>query len=164
MAGEAAFDELRDLYQEVILDHGRHPRNHRRLDGADRSAKGDNPMCGDRVEVFLKLGDDGRIAEAAFEGRGCAISQASASLMTELVTGRTAAEASAIGAALRTLARTGSCPVCEGAIGDAMERLAPLGGVSEYPSRVKCATLAWHALDAALTDEGLAGEGRASTE
>lgn len=159
MTAGAAFDELRDLYQEVILDHGRHPRNHRRLAGADRSAKGDNPMCGDRVEVFLRMGEGGRIAEAAFEGRGCAISQASASLMTELVPGRTGAEAKAIGAALRELARTGYCPACEGAVGEAMDRLAPLGGVSEYPSRVKCATLAWHALDAAL-----AGEGRASSE
>jgi len=151
---ETAFDELRDLYQEVILDHGRHPRNHRRLADADRSAKGDNPICGDRVEVFLRLGPDGRIAEAAFDGRGCAISQASASLMTEIVPGRTAEEARAISAALRTLARTGTCPVCEGAVAEAMERLTPLGGVSEYPSRVKCATLAWHALDAALSSEG----------
>jgi len=154
-----AFDELRDLYQEVILDHGRHPRNHRRLQDADRSAKGDNPMCGDRVEVFLRLGPDERIAEATFEGRGCAISLASASLMTEIVPGRTAAEARAIGAALRTLARTGTCPACAPAVAEAIERLAPLGGVSEYPSRVKCATLAWHALDAALS-----GEGRATSE
>jgi nitrogen fixation NifU-like protein len=159
MTAGAAFDELRDLYQEVILDHGRHPRNHRRLAAADHSAKGDNPMCGDRVEVFLRIGEDGRIAEAAFEGRGCAISQASASLMTELVPGHSAAEAKAMGAALRELARTGRCPACEGAVAEAMERLVPLGGVSEYPSRVKCATLAWHALDAAL-----AGEGRASSE
>jgi nitrogen fixation NifU-like protein len=159
MTGAAAFDELRDLYQEVILDHGRHPRNHRRLAEADRSAKGDNPMCGDRVEVFLRLGADGRIAEAAFEGRGCAISQASASLMTELVPGRTADEAKQMASALRSLARTGACPACEGAVAEAMERLAPLGGVSEYPSRVKCATLAWHALEAAL-----AGEGKATTE
>ncbi|WP_144182648.1 Fe-S cluster assembly sulfur transfer protein SufU [Elioraea rosea] len=159
MTGAAAFDELRDLYQEVILDHGRHPRNHRRLADADRSAKGDNPMCGDRVEVFLRLGADGRIAEASFEGRGCAISQASASLMTELVSGRTADEAKELASALRSLARTGACPACQGAVAEAMERLAPLGGVSEYPSRVKCATLAWHALEAAL-----AGEGKATTE
>jgi len=159
MTVSAAFEELRDLYQEVILDHGRHPRNLRRLADADRSAKGDNPMCGDRVEVFLRLAPDGRIAEATFEGRGCAISQASASLMTELVPGRTAEEARAIGRALRTLARTGVCPDCEGVVAEAMERLAPFAGVSEYPSRVKCATLAWHALDAALS-----GEGRATTE
>ncbi len=159
MTDVAGFDELRDLYQEVILDHGRHPRNHRRLADTDRSAKGDNPMCGDRVEVFVRLARDGRIAEAAFEGRGCAISQASASLMTELVAGRTQDEARAIGLALRALARTGKCPTCEGAVAEAMERLAPLGGVSEYPSRVKCATLAWHALDAAL-----GGEGKATTE
>jgi nitrogen fixation NifU-like protein len=159
VSGAAAFDDLRDLYQEVILDHGRRPRNHRRLADADRSAKGDNPMCGDRVEVFLRLGADGRIEEASFEGRGCAISQASASLMTELVPGHTQEEAKAMGAALRTLARTGACPACEGAVAEAMERLAPLGGVSEYPSRVKCATLAWHALEAAL-----AGERRTTTE
>jgi nitrogen fixation NifU-like protein len=157
--GEAGFEELRDLYQEVILDHGRHPRNHRRLAAADRSARGDNPMCGDRVEVFLALDPGGRIREASFEGRGCAISQASASLMTELVPGRTPDEARALGEALRTLARTGACPACDGRMAEAMERLRPLGGVSEYPSRVKCATLAWHALDAAL-----AGEGKASSE
>lgn len=159
MAAGTAFEDLRDLYQEVILDHGRHPRNHRRLAGAHRSAKGDNPMCGDRVEVFLRMGEDDRIAEATTLGRGCAISQASASLMTEIVPGRTVEEAKAVGAALRELVRTGRCPACAGVVSEAMDRLAPLGGVSEYPSRVKCATLAWHALDAAL-----AGEGRASSE
>jgi len=82
------FDDLRDLYQEVILDHGRKPRNFRRLEGADRAARGDNPMCGDRMELWLKLGAAGEIADAAFQGRGCAISMASASLMTETVKGK----------------------------------------------------------------------------
>lgn len=141
----AGFDELRDLYQEVILDHGRKPRNHFRLEVFDASARGDNPMCGDRVEVFLRLAD-GRIEKASFLGRGCAISQASASLLTELVAGMTPAEAKTLGERLRDMARTGarddSTP--------ALERLSALSGVHEFPSRVKCATLAWHALDAAL--------------
>lgn len=144
-AQPAGFDELRDLYQEVILDHGRRPRNHVRLEVFDASARGDNPMCGDRVELFLKLDGD-RIGKAGFLGRGCAISQASASLLTELVPGLTRDEARAMGADLRDMARTGrrddSTP--------ALERLSALSGVHEFPSRVKCATLAWHALDAAL--------------
>jgi nitrogen fixation NifU-like protein len=143
----AMFDELRDLYQEVILDHGRKPRNFRRLDAPDRSARGDNPMCGDRLELWLKL-DGERIADAAFQGRGCAISIASASLLTETVRDRTADAARALAERFRTLATTGQCPDCTG--DEAMERLAVLGGVHEFPSRVKCATLAWHTLNAAL--------------
>jgi len=145
------FDDLRDLYQEVILDHGRKPRNLRRLDDADRSARGDNPMCGDRMELFLKLSPDGeRIADAAFQGRGCAISVASASLMTETVRGKSRAEAREMSDRFRTLAMTGACPDCGGAIAEEMERLQALSGVHEFPSRVKCATLAWHTLNAAL--------------
>jgi nitrogen fixation protein NifU and related proteins len=145
------FDDLRDLYQEVILDHGRKPRNLRRLEDADRSARGDNPLCGDRMELFLKLSPDGdRIADAAFQGRGCAISMASASLMTETVRGKTAAEAQEMGEKFRTLAMTGTCPGCGAAIAEEVERLQPLAGVHEFPSRVKCATLAWHTLNAAL--------------
>ena len=145
------FDDLRDLYQEVILDHGRKPRNLRRLEDADRSARGDNPMCGDRMELFLKLSPDGgRIADAAFQGRGCAISMASASLMTETVRGKSPAEAHEMSDRFRTLAMTGTCPECGGAIAEEMERLQPLSGVHEFPSRVKCATLAWHTLNAAL--------------
>jgi nitrogen fixation NifU-like protein len=144
------FDDLRDLYQEVILDHGRKPRNFRRLEQPDRTARGDNPMCGDRIELFLKLGADGGIADAAFQGRGCAISTASASLMTEIVKGKTAAQAHALADDFRQLAMTGTCPVCEAALAEDMERLQPLSGVHEFPSRVKCATLAWHTLNAAL--------------
>ncbi|MBX6373594.1 MAG: SUF system NifU family Fe-S cluster assembly protein [Acetobacteraceae bacterium] len=144
------FDDLRDLYQEVILDHGRKPRNFRRLEDADRSARGDNPMCGDRMELWLKLGPEGEIADAAFLGRGCAISMASASLMTETVKGKTQAQAKEMGEKFRILAMTGTCPECNGAIAEDMERLAPLSGVHEFPSRVKCATLAWHTLKAAL--------------
>ena len=144
------FDDLRDLYQEVILDHGRKPRNFRRLEDATETARGDNPMCGDRIELFIRRADDGTIADAAFQGRGCAISTASASLMTETVKGKTAEEAKALGAQFRELAMTGACPDCGAAFADDMERLAPLSGVHEFPSRVKCATLAWHTLNAAL--------------
>jgi nitrogen fixation NifU-like protein len=144
------FDDLRDLYQEVILDHGRKPRNFRRLDDATATARGDNPMCGDRIELFVKQAPDGTITEAAFQGRGCAISTASASLMTETVQGKTADQARALGAAFRELAMTGACPDCGAALTEDMERLAPLSGVHEFPSRVKCATLAWHTLNAAL--------------
>ncbi|MCB4821023.1 Fe-S cluster assembly sulfur transfer protein SufU [Roseicella aerolata] len=144
------FDDLRDLYQEVILDHGRKPRNFRRLEDADRSARGDNPMCGDRLELYLKLAPDGSIADAAFQGRGCAISTASASLMTETVKGKSAGQAHALAERFRELAMTGTCPDCGTDLAEEMERLQPLSGVHEFPSRVKCATLAWHTLNAAL--------------
>lgn len=149
------FDDLRDLYQEVILDHGRRPRHGQRLAAFDVTAKGDNPMCGDRVQVFVCHDDAGRIAAAGFEARGCAISVASADLMAETVTGHTDAEVRELAARFRDMARTGAAP------GDdaAMERLRPLAGVHEFPSRVKCATLPWHALLAALD-----GKGDASSE
>ncbi|MEO8715304.1 MAG: Fe-S cluster assembly sulfur transfer protein SufU [Acetobacteraceae bacterium] len=141
------FADLRDLYQETILDHGRHPRHGHRLASFDATAKGDNPMCGDRVQVFVKYAPDGAIAETGFEARGCAISVASADLMAEVIAGRTPDDTRALFAAFRELARTGACPDCADA---ALERLQPLAGVHEYPSRVKCATLPWHALIAAL--------------
>lgn len=144
------FDDLRDLYQEVILDHGRKPRNFRRLDDADHEARGDNPMCGDRMQLWVKLSPEGRIADAAFQGKGCAISMASASLMTETVRDKTPDQARALGGRFRELATTGTCPDCGGALEEDMDRLQVLGGVAEFPSRVKCATLAWHTLNAAL--------------
>lgn len=144
------FDDLRDLYQEVILDHGRRPRHAHRPASFDATAKGDNPMCGDRVQVFVTYGPDRSIADAAFEARGCAISVASADLMAETVKGRPQADVRALFAAFRELARTGACPNCDAALAEPLERLEPLAGVHEYPSRVKCATLPWHALIAAL--------------
>ncbi len=153
------FDDLRDLYQEVILDHGRRPRHARRPEHFDATAKGDNPMCGDRVQVWLRYASDGAIAEAGFDARGCAISVASADLMAETVQGRQPADARALFEAFRELARTGICPNCDGPLAHPLERLQPLSGVHEYPSRVKCATLPWHALVAAL-----AGEGDSSSE
>lgn len=144
------FDDLRDLYQEVILDHGRKPRNFRRLETPDLTARGDNPMCGDRMELFIGMEGD-RIADAAFQGKGCAISMASASLMTETVRGKTPDEARDMAARFREMAMTGTCPDCGGALEDEMDRLQALSGVHEFPSRVKCATLAWHTLNTALS-------------
>jgi nitrogen fixation NifU-like protein len=144
-----SFEDLRDLYQEVILDHGRRPRYAKQLEEFDVTAKGDNPMCGDRVQVWVKLGDE-RIDHVGFQARGCAISIASADLMAEVVQGRAKHDTRALFEAFREMARTGSCPNCDTALAEPIERLAPLAGVHEYPSRVKCATLPWHALIAAL--------------
>jgi nitrogen fixation NifU-like protein len=140
-------DQLRDLYQEVILDHGRNPRNCRHPEAANRKAQGDNPLCGDRLTVYLTVDNDGRITDAAFEGRGCAISMASSSLMTEVVRGKTREQALALVDCLRALVTPGG-----DATGPAeeTERLRALSGVRDYPVRIKCATLPWQALSAAL--------------
>ena len=143
------FEDLRDLYQEIILQHGRKPSHGLRLEVFDADAKGNNPMCGDRVQVFVRHDAD-TVAEVGFEARGCAISVASADLMAETMQGRGRADTRALFEAFRTLARTGACPDCGSALAEPLERLAPLAGVHEYPSRVKCATLPWHALIAAL--------------
>jgi nitrogen fixation NifU-like protein len=142
------FDEVRDLYQSVILQHGRSPKHMHRLDPFDRAAKGDNPMCGDRVEVRVRLAD-GRIAETGFEARGCAISIASADLMAEAVTGQTPTAIRDLSTRFRDMVRTGTCPDCA----PDLEALRPLSGVHEYPSRVKCATLPWDALLSALEND-----------
>ena len=146
---------LDDLYQDVILEHGRHPRHAGRPERYDTTAKGDNPMCGDRVQVFLTYAPDGRIAEARFDARGCAISIASADLMAEVVAGQTKQATRDTFSRFREMARTGTCPEGD----DRMDRLRPLAGVHAYPSRVKCATLPWQALLAALD-----GAGEASRE
>jgi nitrogen fixation NifU-like protein len=148
------FDDVRDLYQEIILDHGRRPRNHRRLANPDGAADGDNPMCGDRIAVEVRRDESGRLAEIGFQARGCAICIASGSLMSELVHGHAADQVAALAAAARTLARTGSAPAAENWLAEALERLAPLSGVAAFPSRVKCATLAWHTLEAAMQNGG----------
>ncbi|HUA78044.1 MAG TPA: SUF system NifU family Fe-S cluster assembly protein [Acetobacteraceae bacterium] len=153
------FDDLADLYQEVILEHSQRPRHGRKLECFDATARGDNPMCGDRVQLFVRHGPDGTIEEAGFEARGCAISVASADMMAEVLRGRTDEEARQIAEKFRELARTGALPEAEDAVEAALETLQPLAGVHAYPSRVKCATLAWHALIAAL-----AGGKEASSE
>ena len=139
------FAELRDLYQEVILQHSRHPAHQLRLDPFDAAAKGDNPMCGDRVEVRIRMDGD-RLAEAGFEARGCAISVASADLMAEAVAGKTPAEVRTLADDFRAMVRSGDCAHCA----PGMQALRPLAGVHDYPSRLKCATLPWDALLAAL--------------
>ena len=149
MSQPDSFEDLRDLYQDVILEHGRRPRHARRLDSFDKTARGDNPMCGDRIEIWVKMHAD-KIDCIGFEARGCAISIASADLMTEAVQGRDRADAEALFEAFRSMARTGTCPKCQDELAGPLELLAPLSGVHEYPSRVKCATLPWHALNAAL--------------
>lgn len=137
--------DLRELYQEVILDHHKHPRNFGPMEDADRVATGHNPLCGDLLRVFLKLRGD-VIESARFEGSGCAISRASASMMTDAVKGKTVEEAEKLFAAFHDMV-TGE----PGAEPDpALGKLAVFSGVCEFPARVKCASLAWRTLDAAL--------------
>jgi nitrogen fixation NifU-like protein len=140
--------ELRDLYQEVILDHNRRPRNFAKPAHANREAHGDNPLCGDKVAIFLDI-EDGRIADVGFQGRGCAISMASASLMTEIVKGKSVAEARKLFRRFQELV-TGKDSSDESVD---LEKLEVLSGVREFPMRVKCATLSWHTLAAAMEQE-----------
>lgn len=141
--------DARELYQDIILDHGRHPRNFRALGHPTNLAHGHNPLCGDRVTVYLELDGD-RIKDVSFEGRGCAISTASASLMTEVLKGKTLAEADAMFKGFHAEVTGKPAPAVPASLADDMERLTPLEGVRAYPTRVKCATLAWHAFEAAL--------------
>lgn len=140
-------DDLRELYQEVILEHGKNPRNFHASHDATNEARGNNPLCGDQLVIYLKVDDDGRVDDASFLGKGCAISMASASMMTELVKGRTQAEAESLFEAFHDM--------CTGEenghdLPDDVEKLRVLSGVREFPTRVKCATLPWHTLVAAL--------------
>lgn len=139
-------DELRELYQEVILDHGKNPRNFRHPDDANRSAHGHNPVCGDTLFVYLKLDEEGVIRDCAFKGKGCAISLASASLMTQSLTGLTEKQARALFERFHWLCTHDEPPEdeTEDLDPEAIERLEVLSGVREFPVRVKCATLAWH--------------------
>jgi len=140
-------DSLRELYQEVILDHSRHPRHFGALAGATHRGEGFNPLCGDRVTVYLHVDGEGRIEDVSFEGRGCAISQASASLMTELIKGRSITEAEELMGGFVHLVKG---EATNGLASDDRERLDVMAGVSAFPMRVKCATLAWHTMKSAL--------------
>lgn len=146
-------DELRDLYQEVILDHGKNPRNFRHPPEANREAKGHNPLCGDQITVYLVLDGDGVVQDVAFEGRGCAISTASASLMTEVLKGKTQDQVRALFDNFHYLATGSGDAYPVPGLEDDLERLEVLGGVRQYPMRVKCATLAWHTLNAAMAGD-----------
>ncbi len=148
-------DDLRELYQDIILDHGRHPRNFHALPHPTHLARGYNPLCGDRVTVYLAVEGD-HIADVSFEGRGCAISTAAASLMTEVLKGKTLDEARQLFAQFHASVTGGAAAELPEALQEDAERLEPLAGVKAYPVRVKCATLPWHAFEAALKS-GLAG-------
>ena len=150
-------DELRGLYQEVILDHGKDPRNFRKAENANCEATGYNPLCGDRLVVTLSVDEIGIVQDAAFLGNGCAISMASASMMTEIVRGKTRAEAEDLFQRFH-----GMCTTDEDVDftdDEDVEKLMVLSGVRQFPVRVKCATLPWHTMEAALR-----GESEASTE
>ena len=142
--------DLRALYQDVILDHSKNPRNAGTLEPHSHAARGNNPLCGDKIEVFVDLDDDERIRDLRFEAKGCAISVASASMMTELVKGETVADAKAVFERFREIV-TRKGEVAEDEI-EALDKLAALIGVREFPMRVKCATLPWHTLAAALDE------------
>ncbi|WP_305907614.1 Fe-S cluster assembly sulfur transfer protein SufU [Methylomarinum sp. Ch1-1] len=142
------FDDLRDLYQEVIFDHNRNPRNFRAMEDADRKVEGFNPLCGDRLTLYLKLDGD-VITDASFQGSGCAISTASVSLMTEIIKGKTVAEAEQLFKQVHEMVTGKDEEVNLEAVG----KLAVLAGVRDYPARVKCASLAWHTLDAAIQNK-----------
>lgn len=149
------FDDLRDLYQEVILDHGKSPRNFRPLDNPTCLAHGKNPLCGDMLVVYLTLDDNECIQDVSFQGEGCAISVASASMMTEILKGKTKAEAKHLFEAFHDMCTKDDFDVAELADydEDAVERLVMLSGVKDFPVRVKCATLAWHTMQAAVNGE-----------
>ena len=167
-------DDLRELYQEVILDHGRSPRNFGALAAATHVAHGHNPLCGDQLDVYLVLAGNGAVADVAFKGKGCAISMASASLMTEIMKGKTEAKAKAVfehfhamcagedeGGGENGAARAGDAPAISA---EDEERLQVMAGVRQFPMRVKCATLAWHTLRAAMKGEGMISTEDGSTE
>ena len=149
--------ELRDLYEEVILDHNRDPRNYPyRPPGANHHAHGFNPLCGDEFQVHLKVNEQGVIEDVGFEGAGCAISTASASMMTEAVKGKTVEEAEKLFHAVQDVLTDEAAQPSDETLG----KLKVLTGVKEFPMRVKCATLAWHTMNAALHDQ----EGTVTTE
>ena len=137
------FDELTELYQQVILDHSKSPRNFRQLAEANRFAEGNNPLCGDRFTIFLKLDGD-RITDISFQGSGCAISKASASMMTDLLKGKSADEAENFFKTFQRMVTSGD------GNHEALGKLTAFAGVHDFPMRVKCAVLPWHALLAAL--------------
>lgn len=141
-------DDLRELYQATILDHNRHPRNFGPLETANRTARGDNPVCGDKLVVYLQVDDEDRVVDVHFEGKGCAISTASASLMTEFVKGRKREEIDELFERFHELVAGNPGEKVDG---EGLGKLAVFSGVREYPVRVKCATLCWHTLRSALS-------------
>ena len=143
---------LKDLYQEIILDHGKNPRNLRRTDNFNKDAKGHNPLCGDKVHVFLKLNENKKIEDISFEGSGCAISMASASIMTDLVKEKEEEEAKKLIKDFLDMIKEKPELVTKSLSDDEKTKLMSLSGVKQYPMRVKCATLSWHTLTSAINN------------
>ena len=143
---------LKELYQEIILDHGKNPRNLGKFENFNKDAKGHNPLCGDKVHIFLKLDENKKVNDIAFEGEGCAISMASASIMTDLMRGRSEQEAKEIINKFLDMIKEKDDINTKLVNEDEKTKLMSLGGVKNYPMRVKCATLSWHALSSALDD------------
>ena len=143
---------LKELYQEIILDHGKNPRNLRKTENFNKDAKGYNPLCGDKVHVFLKLNENKKIEDISFEGSGCAISMASASIMTDLVRDKEEKEARDLIKDFLDMIKEKPELVTKSLSEDEKTKLMSLSGVKQYPMRVKCATLAWHTLTSAITN------------
>ena len=152
--------DLEDLYQEVVMDHNRRPRNFKKLENAQRTAEGFNPLCGDQISLYVNVDDDGVIEDIGFEGAGCAISKATASMMTEAIKGKNVDKAEEIFEAFRhMLTRKPEEDYDYELLGD----LEILQGVSQFPTRIKCATLSWHTLNSALDGKQASGQ-KTSTE
>ena len=143
---------LKELYQEIILDHGKNPRNLRKTENFNKDAKGYNPLCGDKVHIFLKLNENKKIEDISFEGSGCAISMASASIMTDLVRDKEEKEAKDLIKDFLDMIKEKPELVTKSLSNDEKTKLMSLSGVKQYPMRVKCATLAWHTLISAITN------------
>lgn len=143
--------DLRDLYQEVILDHGKSPRNFRQKEDASNHARGHNPLCGDRLELYLDLDENGVVQDVCFQGSGCAISQASTSMMTQILKGKNVIEARSLFDVFHEMITGTEVPSKETL--DNLGKLAVFSGVREYPNRAKCATLAWHTMNAAIDNQ-----------
>ena len=144
---------LKELYQEIILDHGKNPRNLRKTENFNKDAKGHNPLCGDKVHIFLKLNDNKKLEDISFEGQGCAISMASASIMTDLLKGKEEKEVKEIIHDFLGMIKEKNSLENKILKDDDKTKLMSLSGVKQFPMRVKCATLPWHTLVSAMTDK-----------
>tara|TARA_B100001059_G_scaffold202624_1_gene210703 strand:+ start:381 stop:845 length:465 start_codon:yes stop_codon:yes gene_type:complete len=149
-------DDLRELYQEVILDHGKNPRNFVRPQNANYEANGNNPLCGDKLTIFVKLGADNIIEDAGFDGRGCAISIASASMMTDIVKGKSIEQVDILFGIFHGMCTGEDISEAPSEFEDDIDKLMVMSGVKQFPMRVKCATLGWHAMQAAVRGDEIA--------
>ncbi|MDD3288310.1 MAG: SUF system NifU family Fe-S cluster assembly protein [Alphaproteobacteria bacterium] len=146
-------DDIRDLYQDVILDHSKHPRNFRAIEKANHTAVGHNPLCGDQLTLYMEMDENSLIKDVSFKGSGCAISTASASMMTEMLKGKTETEAKRLFDYFHAICTNNPSASETGLSEDDTDHLKAIAGVKDYPMRVKCATLAWHTLIAAIKNE-----------